>query len=268
MLNQRYGNNSYKFLRLLLALIVLVSHVLGLSAGFETVMIGEFSLGTLAVYCLFSISGYLVIRGLIFKGIREFLIKRFTRIYPGYILMMFLTGVIFYPIWRMQSQTDIFDWHTSIRYFFNNIVLVPQSAGDVNSSWNSLSGYPFKSIHPSVVNGSIWTLPFEVALYFLLCFLFLLKLILKRYEFKMILILSLSMFWILSMYSAVLYPELYVNHTSKIEQILTKWPYFLAFITGATMRVFKFKKISVKNHSSQFITLNIGIHNFFKFFIS
>ena len=55
MLNQRYANNSFTFLRHLLASLVLVSHVFGLSAGFETIKVEKFSVRTLTVYSLFSI---------------------------------------------------------------------------------------------------------------------------------------------------------------------------------------------------------------------
>lgn len=244
MSNQRYANNSYSFLRHLLASLVLVSHVFGLSADFGKILIGDFSVGTLAVFCFFSISGYLVIPGLIVNGIRRYLINRFTRIYPGYLLVIFFTSVVFYPIWRIQSEYAIFDWDTSSSYFLNNLALFPQSAGDVESSWNSLSGFPFKSVLPSVVNGSIWTLPLEIGAYLLLCSIFLLRIVLKQCKFQNILIATFFIIWGISIYSAYIYPTLDVIHTSRIEQMLTKWPYFLAFITGSTVRVFNFKKIS------------------------
>jgi peptidoglycan/LPS O-acetylase OafA/YrhL len=242
--NQRYANNSYTFLRHLLASLVLVSHVFGLSAGFGKILLGDFSIGTLAVFCFFSISGYLVIPGLLVNGIRRYVINRFTRIYPGYLLVIFFTGVVFYPIWRIQSQYEIFDWNTSIRYFLNNLALFPQSAGDVNSSWNSLSGFPFKSVLPSVVNGSIWTIPLEIGAYLFLCSIFFLAVVLKKYKFEKILITSFFIIWGISIYSAGIYPTLDVVHSSRIEQVLTKWPYLLAFMTGASMRVLNLKKIS------------------------
>jgi peptidoglycan/LPS O-acetylase OafA/YrhL len=158
--------------------------------------------------------------------------------------VIFFTSVVFYPIWRIQSKYEIFDRDTSSSYFLNNLVLYPQSAGDVDSSWNSLSGFPFKSVLPSVVNGSIWTLPLEIGAYLLLCSIFLLRIVLKQYKFQNILIATFFIIWGISIYSAYIYPTLDVIHTSRIEQMLTKWPYFLAFTTGSIVRVFNFKKIS------------------------
>lgn len=244
MLDKSKTQNSYTFLRHLLAVSVLVSHVFGSTPGFEEIMVGNFSLGTLAVYCFFTISGYLVIPGLILNGIKQYLINRFSRIYPGYLFVMFLTSLIFYPIWRFQSQVAIFDWNTSAKYIIKNIVLVPQAATDVDSSWNSLSGYPWKSLLPSVVNGSIWTLPLEISAYLTLCLLLLISMIFKKYDFKNIVLIFFSIIWCLSIISSILYPELAIHHETKIEQLATKWPYLLAFMTGASLRLLKFKSIS------------------------
>jgi peptidoglycan/LPS O-acetylase OafA/YrhL len=243
-LNSNQSRNSYLFLRHLLAFLVLLSHVFGSTTGYGEIKIGKFSLGTLAVYCFFTVSGFLVIPGLLNNGLNRYLLNRFVRVYPGYLLTLLITSVFIYPIWRFQSHVTIFDWPTSIFYILENLILMPQGATDINSSWNSLSGYPFLSSHPSLVNGSIWTLPLEISAYLFLGILYAFGVIFKTFKFKRVVKISFVALWAISIISANIFPSLDVKHYSQIEQLLTKWPYFLSFLTGAVLRLVNFKSLS------------------------
>jgi len=218
--------------------------VFGSTAGYGEIKIGKFSLGTLAVYCFFAVSGFLIIPGLLNNGLNRYLLNRFVRIYPGYLLVMLITGVFFYPIWRFQSHVNVFDWPTSASYILKNLILIPQGASDVNSSWNSLSGYPALSSHPSSVNASIWTLPLEISAYLFLGFLYALGVISKIFKFNRVVKIFFILVWIMSSVGAIIFPNLYTQHYSQLEQLVTKWPYFLSFMTGAVMKLINFKSLS------------------------
>jgi peptidoglycan/LPS O-acetylase OafA/YrhL len=238
--------NSFLALRIFFSLSVVVSHASGSTRGWRELSIGEFSLGTLAVFGFFVISGYLVTPGIFRSGVKRYSINRLTRIYPAYLISIATTVLIFLPIWLSQANLNISSFKLPTLFVLKNILLFPQSASSPNSTWNSLGGIPIYGSHPGVVNGSVWTLPLEITCYAALAILILLVRIFRIQNFKPFIIFIVSLVWATSICISIAIPEIHVKHDSHLAQLLTKWPFFLPFAVGVLIRVvFKVKFLKV-----------------------
>jgi peptidoglycan/LPS O-acetylase OafA/YrhL len=93
--NLRRTGNNFGFLRLLFALLVIVSHSPTLIDGDNSRELwnetfGSFTFGGVAVDGFFLISGYLITKSFeSSKTIADYLAKRILRIYPGYMLSLY-----------------------------------------------------------------------------------------------------------------------------------------------------------------------------------
>jgi peptidoglycan/LPS O-acetylase OafA/YrhL len=159
-------DNNFNLIRFIAAFGVLLSHSYSLVLGSgETEPVRQLigmSFGQIAVDIFFISSGFLIANSLfVKKDLTNFLWARFLRIYPGLfvalIFCVFVVGMYFtsYPVGKYltDSQTYIF--------FFKNAVLF---FGEEQSLPGVFETLPW----PGVVNGSLWTLPFEVKAYCLL----------------------------------------------------------------------------------------------------
>jgi peptidoglycan/LPS O-acetylase OafA/YrhL len=172
-------NNAFNFLRLVLALLVLVGHCFPLG-GFgpeqpvPALTGGRYSLGTLAVGMFFVLSGFLISRSATTLSVGRFLWHRFLRIFPGYWVCLLVCAFIFAPIFcaiEYGSISDIFFAPTN----------TPQSFAFDNALMFRWRGFSFKSVmaigsthivgllnhnpSPWTMNGSLWTLPIELLCY-------------------------------------------------------------------------------------------------------
>ncbi len=152
--------NSFDSLRLLLALLVIFSHSFPLTRGSNAteplfrlaappMLPGdEITLGTVAVWSFFVISGFLITKSWQRSpSPRSFLSKRVRRIYPGFLVAVsvcaliqaFLTGkgTLGLPgLWNFLSNA------LQLKMFDSSAVF---------------TGNPF----PNVINGSLWSIPYE-----------------------------------------------------------------------------------------------------------
>lgn len=242
ILESEKRKNSFLALRILLSLSVVVSHVSGSAYRWRELSIGEFSIGTLAVFGFFAISGYLVTPGILRFGIRRYSINRVVRIYPAYLFSVVITVLVFFPIWIWQANIMTTSLKTPAFFILKNIVLIPQSATSVNSTWNSLDGMPIQGSNPGLVNGSVWTLPLEITCYAALALLVVIAKNFSNQNFRVFVTVIVSMLWITSIVLALGIPDISEKHNSHLTQLLTKWPYFLAFAVGVLTRlVYKVK---------------------------
>ncbi len=237
--------NSFLTLRIILSLAVVVSHVSGSARGHSELMIGYFSLGTLAVFGFFSISGYLVTPGLLRYGIKRYSVNRLVRIYPAYIFCTLITASLFLTIWRIQANQTNNSWSTPFIYILKNLALFPQSAGSSGSTWNLLGGLPVHGTNPAIVNASIWTLPLELMCYATLAFFLVFAQFINRYKTMEFYLFCFTVFWFFSIFLAIRIPGLSDRQDSQFMQLLTKWPYLFAFSVGVLTRLF-YKTISTK----------------------
>lgn len=154
-------DNNLNLIRILAAISVLVSHAWPISLG-EGIdeplerLTGN-SLGWHAVLVFFSASGFLITASYMSgRGICAFMIARFARLFPGLAASLIVVALIIGPIVTdLPLRAYLYDldtWHFLVR----NIALVwPQY---------TLPGV-FETNPYQAIEGSIWTLSYEVACY-------------------------------------------------------------------------------------------------------
>jgi peptidoglycan/LPS O-acetylase OafA/YrhL len=169
----RPRHNSLNFLRLVLAFAVVFSHAITIgSFGSETIL-NKTTLGTVAVYGFFGLSGYLIAGSASRNHVGRFLWQRFLRIFPAFwvclIVTAFLVGVIVWyranPVLAHRCGISCYVKEPGgpLGYVFHNLWLrAPQST--------IAHTLPLGYFRP-VWNGSLWTLFFEFLCYLMLAFL-------------------------------------------------------------------------------------------------
>jgi peptidoglycan/LPS O-acetylase OafA/YrhL len=162
-------NNNFDLLRLAGALLVLFSHSYGEMVQRPEEFIyrwtgHRYALSTFGLLIFFSISGYLVTGSLLHStSVKQYIWKRFLRIYPGYIVITLLSVFVLGPVFTSLSLSHYFSEGLTWKFLYQNICLL-------NSPRKLPGVFEGKS-----VNLSVWTLPFELELYGLLLLLYLLK---------------------------------------------------------------------------------------------
>lgn len=158
-------NNNLDLFRLIAAALVIYGHayalnpVAGATDFVRSILIFDYS-GSLAVKMFFFISGLVVANSLISKdNLTEYAISRISRILPGLIFVLFISSFAIGPIISEYSLQDYFKEKYLYSYFLKNIVF--------HTSY-VLPGVFKTNPYPDAVNGSLWTLPYEVASYILL----------------------------------------------------------------------------------------------------
>ncbi|MEP7457168.1 acyltransferase [Phyllobacterium sp. SB3] len=153
-------DNNFDVLRLAAALLVLVSHSFALTSVADPVAtyFRFITGGGIAVLCFFFISGYLVGISAQRRTVSEFVTARILRVVPGLaavvVFDVFIVGLLFTTL----SIEQYFSHATTWRHFSN--ILVFQFSP-------KLPGV-FSDLRFTSVNGSLWTLPLEASMYFLL----------------------------------------------------------------------------------------------------
>jgi len=114
-----------------------------------------------AVNFFFFLSGYLMYSALLrTKNLIEFLINRLSRIIPGLVVCVGLTLILGYTV-TSYSAAEYFGSLGFFNYFRNAVFIFTPS----------LPGVFDDNPYPNVVNGSLWTLFYEVACYVALAIL-------------------------------------------------------------------------------------------------
>ena len=153
--------NNLGVLRLGLATLVLFSHsfpLVGRADEFFALLTGHDSGGGIAVSGFFIVSGFLVTRSLQVRGWRDYAIARFLRLSPGLAAMSVICAFVMGPVVTQLSLGDYFSRGGTYK-FMENALLFPihmTLPGD-------FLGHPV-----TAMNGSVWTIPIEAAMYCLL----------------------------------------------------------------------------------------------------
>ena len=159
-------HNSLNFIRLALAVAVVFSHSITLGFFGSEVILGKTTLGTIAVYGFFGLSGFLIAGSASRNGVGRYLWQRFLRIFPGFWICLVVTAFVFGSIaWWHQNpvlaRSCGFHCYLTepggpVGYVIHNFLLrVNQPA---------ISGTLQPGIFRDVWNGSLWTLFFEIPL--------------------------------------------------------------------------------------------------------
>ena len=163
--------NNFDFLRILFASFVIITHSFHLLASLSrdpfSKLISHTDISTLGVFGFFALSGYLIAQSQqTTKGLAGFLKKRFQRIMPGLIVVVVLVVFLMGPL---LTTWNIGSYLTSVKvyvYFFKTIFFLPTD--------NLLPGV-FEQNPLPYINGSLWTLRYEVFCYLSICSLFIFR---------------------------------------------------------------------------------------------
>lgn len=163
----RNGNNL-DIIRLFAAISVIVYHSLVLNPSWNLSdpikgYFGYVTTGGLAVKVFFFISGLLVTNSILTrKSAYYFLVSRSLRVFPGLIFVVLITSLAIGPFLTSLPVREYFSSNELYNYILNNIILNTQYfLPDV------LTGNKYG------VNGSLWTIRYEVLAYITLLAIYL-----------------------------------------------------------------------------------------------
>jgi peptidoglycan/LPS O-acetylase OafA/YrhL len=165
--NHSREENSFDALRLIAAFLVFYSHQWGM-LGYEepgVPQIGQ-SFGGLGVFMFFGISGFLVARSVLSgKSVADFFAARALRIYPALVvslLVCLVLGLLLTTVDKGAYLASPATW----QFFFGNILPFFQEQALV------LPGV-FETANWTGVNGSLWTIKYELFCYGVIALAFL-----------------------------------------------------------------------------------------------
>ncbi len=159
-------DNNFNLIRIIAALAVLITHSFALAIGTGAAEPFRSSLGmtmgSIAVDVFFVTSGFLVTASLLTReSVLQFLWARILRIFPALLVMLLVTvfgfGLLF-TSWPLSSY--LADSQT-YGYLLKCATVVTGVAYNLPGVFDN---NPFKN----AVNGSLWSLPFEVRMYAIL----------------------------------------------------------------------------------------------------
>ena len=158
--------NSFTFVRLALASMVVIGHACALG-GFGADPIANWShrqtsMGSVAVLGFFALSGFLLTHSLTASpALDRFFIHRFFRIMPGFWISLAVVVFVLAPSVLMTQAEGSPGYIESLR-------VGPDSALEylLHNCWLAVRQFNIASLfannpHPHAVNGSLWTLAYE-----------------------------------------------------------------------------------------------------------
>ena len=162
-------HNSLNFLRLILALIVVVSHIIAIGGFAVQNGINQTGFGPIAVYGFFGISGYLIAGSAARNHAGRYLWQRFLRIFPAFWVCLLMTAFVFGVVgWLSHPPLP----HCGLSCYFhapnNNPYGYVYRDFLLRVNQYSIAGTPAVGYLPLIWNGSIWTLFYEFLCYLLL----------------------------------------------------------------------------------------------------
>jgi peptidoglycan/LPS O-acetylase OafA/YrhL len=175
-------DNNFNLIRIIAALAVLVTHSFAVATGnWDAEPLSQsigMTMGEIAVDVFFITSGFLVTASLLIRqNTIEFVWARALRIYPALMLMLFLTVFILGPCFTSLHLSAYLSDGITYRYLAKCGTLF---AGVNNQLPGVFDGNPCKN----AVNGSLWTMPFEIRMYAILALAWLALRIMRQYRLK------------------------------------------------------------------------------------
>lgn len=152
---QRNGLNA---LRLVLALLVIVSHAWPIGGFGDDPRIGDLTLGTFAVLCFFAVSGWLITQSRMQSTLSAFAWRRALRVYPGYLVALVAVGYAFAPLGAWLAGTT-YRPEDGAAYVLGNLDLRI-------TAWTVGATLP-ATAYPAW-NGALWSLWSEAVCYLVL----------------------------------------------------------------------------------------------------
>lgn len=191
MLETGGRSTGFDYLRIVLAISVIVWHAFPLSYGSSAEAIKNSAIWSqllvgLALPMFFALSGFLVAGSLERNpSIVTFLGLRAIRIAPALTVEVILSALLLGPLLTTLTLGEYFRDPLFYRYLLNIV-------GHIQYH---LPGLFLTNPLPSVVNGQLWTVPWELKCYIALTFLAMFGLVRKRCGFLLITVLSALVLW-------------------------------------------------------------------------
>ena len=161
--------NNFDFFRFLAATLVIYSHAFPLSGNgyngelFVKLTNSQMSGGSIGVGIFFLMSGYLIAKS--WDGnpnIAQFVRKRILRIIPGLMVCVLVSMLVIGPIYTALPIKEYFFHNDTISYIKN--VFLWETRFTLGGTF---VGLPYAN----VINGSLWTLKYEIRCYLILLML-------------------------------------------------------------------------------------------------
>lgn len=160
------ARNNLTVLRFVAAFAVLFAHCWPIALGMEAAdplttqlraWFGDgVALAAMAVNAFFVISGYLVTKSALGRGVAGYAVARVLRIYPAIIVNVLLSALVVGLVATSLPLSGYFAAEQLWKFVGNNVLL-----------WNVIYQLPgaFEGNPLAAVNGSLWTLPLEIRCY-------------------------------------------------------------------------------------------------------
>ena len=226
-------NNNFNILRFVASMMVVLGHMSHLIGVEVNIFLGQ-AVSTIAVKIFFLISGYLIANSFINdSNIIRYAIRRFFRIIPGLIGVVFFALFIVGPIFTTLSIKEYFT--SSITWsYLKNIVLYIQYF---------LPGVFESNPYPNAINGSLWTLPVEVMMYFFVPILFLVFRKLNR--IKVVAVLAIITELLCLFFGYIKPGSYFVIYGTDIISSLSIIPYFFVGIIFTSKKIRKYLNLQL-----------------------
>lgn len=151
-------STGWDYLRIILAVGVIFVHSMPLSYGAGArwdIPLPVLNFAQALIPMFFALSGFLVTASLIRVPILNFIGLRILRIFPALVVEVVLSALILGPILTTLPLGEYFS-NPQFHAYFNNVY------GDIHYF---LPGVFADNPYPGAVNGSLWTVPFELECY-------------------------------------------------------------------------------------------------------
>lgn len=154
---------GFDFLRIALAILVVLDHsILTVMGNYHYISLHHLWIIFLnMVPMFFALSGFLICASAQRVKVKDFLLNRLLRIMPALVVDVLISAIIIGPLVTTVALTDYF-LDSDFKHYFLNII------GYVHYY---LPGVFKQNPHPGMVNGSLWTVPYEIGCYSIMSFL-------------------------------------------------------------------------------------------------
>jgi len=155
--------NNFDLIRFIAAVAVVFSHSYPVTGSFNDqeplyeITNGQNTIGGTAVGIFFIISGFLITQSFInSKSLSRYFLSRLLRIFPALACMVLCCVFVIGPLFTTYVMKEYFSSGVSYRYLFNILTY---------TKYSTLPGVFASNAFPGTVNGSLWSLPYEVLFY-------------------------------------------------------------------------------------------------------
>jgi peptidoglycan/LPS O-acetylase OafA/YrhL len=225
--------NNFHLIRFIAATLVLYNHCYPLTnrGTYDEITLfsqGIFPTAHMGVCIFFIVSGYLVSQSLQNSPtILNFIWKRIIRIFPALIVVIIICVVVGGTVFTTLRPREY--WQNYETYLFLKLIKLYPHVG------YTLPGV-FKTLPINDVNGSLWTLPYEVTMYLFLVVLQICGLFSKRNFILFLFLFSFpfTIYLFFNYHPTSLIPILHLAFTDTLE-------FGVFFMTGTLMNLFKDK---------------------------